>query len=1015
MIKRGIVFIILLSFLFPLLLSCSSSSENSSSGGIQHIYEDSSDNAVQVSGIKIASNYIELVKEDGVDLQYNISAVIQPENAENKTLQYTSSNPEIAEVSSDGYVTIKGFGTFNVKIQSEARQEIWQQVDFYVRENIITNIDVENNPLSFFGSYAISQYGIDKEPDTNIGGSLSINVDRSAENTVELKLLFNGLDMPVSIDMDNLSEISYEEAGAALFSYLQGDVKDSESVVVKLKADENLSLIDNGILQSGQTLYLALKKAYDLVPGQSHVEEVPVSVTEIKVNDEHKLDRLISTTYTLSPVVLPVNASNKAVTYSTSNEQVATVSPTGVVTALKEGSADITVTSVSNGEVIGKTAFAVVDSTKRVEDIVFDEMDTNIYIGTPAMVKAAAVPSDATYNDITYYSKNPTVATVNSATGVVTPRRKGTVEIAAVSDKGSFEKTITLNVGINEQVEPVKGIINIPSKLEVSLESQTPIQLSGKVVPTYADNTALDYKADDKGCVSVNESGLITALAAGTCTVTVSSVKYPDIKKEVSVAVRQDEEKIYVTSINVNEAPSTLYIGHTDHTIIPEIIPANANVDHELTAAIDDTTVARLEQVGSGYKVTPLKEGSVIVTLETANGVTQEVQLNVKKVMNVKGYYTIDKVEYTLGNKTETFTPENDNLQGEFAINLLEDKYNIKGRLQLTPQNPLTSYTFNNWRYLYENKEIMLDTEDKYSTQTKEILATQNIKVTGADTIEYTYTQDSFKAVIYLTKVNDNTKDILDRTMYLTPVNMEKDPHSAEGYYEMTWFYGNPYKKGGYGYQPKYSGSSSERPASSDLEIDYLYPHREDCTALFWNIKCMGGDGPDGSVASYKGSFAVKVDGTEKTAGLSSIMKVQMAGHEDVDVAWQQYLRYIHAAFNAIQIDQSIPNGTKFVDNTKTLTTSILSNDGKTYPSETVSLAYNMLSDNYMQFEMDFHKDWPDYEFMYKAKKVSDRYIDLPTEKYVAGDVSDRTPPTVPELAVIVPVEAFTGTVTAIE
>ena len=72
MIKRGIVFIILLSFLFPLLFSCSSSSGNSSSGSVQHIYEDSSDSAVQVSGIKIASNYIELVKEAGVDLQYNI-------------------------------------------------------------------------------------------------------------------------------------------------------------------------------------------------------------------------------------------------------------------------------------------------------------------------------------------------------------------------------------------------------------------------------------------------------------------------------------------------------------------------------------------------------------------------------------------------------------------------------------------------------------------------------------------------------------------------------------------------------------------------------------------------------------------------------------------------------------------------------------------------------------------------------------------------------------------------------
>lgn len=1010
MIKRGIVFIILLSFLFPLLFSCSSSSENSSSGGIQHIYEDSSDSAVQVSGIKIASNYIEFVKEAGVDLQYNISAVAQPENAENKTLQYTSSNPEIAEVSSDGYVTIKDFGVFNVKIQSEARQEIWQQVDFYVRENVVTQIDVENNPLSFFGSYTILQYGIDKEPDINIGGSLSINMDRAAENAVELKLLFNGLEIPVSINIENLSDMSYEEAGVSLFSYLQGVVKDSDKVVVKLKADENLLLIDNGILHSGETLYLLLKKEYDLVPGQSHIEEVPVSVTNIQVNDVQQLDRLISTTYTLSPVVLPVNASNKAVTYSTSNDKVVSVSPTGVVTALNEGSADISVTSVSNGEVIGTTTFNVIDSTVRVKDIVFENVDTTVYIGSPVTVKAAALPDNATYKDIVYYSKNPLIATVNSATGVVTPRRKGTVEIAAVSDKGSIEKTITLNVDIYQSAEPVKAIVNIPSKLEVSLESNT-IQLNGKAVPTYADNTEISYQADESGCVSVDKNGLVTALSAGTGVITVYSVKYPEVKKDITIAVREKEEKIYVSEIKVNEAPSTIYIGYTDHTIIPEIIPADANIDHELTVSVDDESVVRIEQIDNQYKVIPLQEGAVIITLETANGVIQEVPLNVKKVMNIKGYYTIDKVEYTLADKTETFTPDTDKLQGEFAINLLEDKYTIQGRLQYTPADPFTSYTFNNWRYIYENKEILLDTADKYSSQTKEILATQNINITSSNTLEYTYTKDSFKAVVYLTKVNDEVKEILDRTIYLTPVDMEKDPHSAEGYYEMTWFYGNPYNKSSTGYQPKFSHNASDRPLSSDIGISYLENGRK----CMLGIKCMGGDGPDGSVASYKGSFAVKVDGTEKTAGLSSIMKVQMAGHEDVDVAWQQYLKYIHAGFSAVQIDQSIPNGTKFIDNTKTLAASILSNDGKTYPSETVSLAYSMLADNYMQFEMDFHKDWPDYEFMYKAKKVSDRYIDLSTEKYVAGNVSDRTPPTVPELAVIVPVEAFTGTVTAIE
>lgn len=1009
MIKRGIVFIILLSFLFPLLLSCSSSSENSSSGGIQHIYEDSSDSAVQVSGIKIASNYIELVKEAGVDLQYNISAVVQPENAENKTLHYTSSNPEIAEVSSDGYVTIKEFGTFNVKIQSESRQEIWQQVDFYVRENIITKIDVENNPLSFFGSYTIFQYGIDKEPDTNIGGSLSINMDRAADNAVELLLLFNGLEMPVSIDMENLSEMSYEEAGTALFSYLHGVVKDSDKVTVKLKADENLSLIDNGILHSGETLYLSLKKDYDLVPGQSHVEEVPVSVTDIQVNDVQKIDRLISTTYTLSPVVLPVNASNKAVTYSTSDDNIVSVSPTGVVTALNEGSADITVTSVSNGEVIGKTTFNIIDSTERVQDIVFENIDKTVYIGSPVTVKASVLPDNATYKDIVYYSKNPLVAIVNSATGVVTPRRKGTVEIAAVSDKGSFEKTITLNVEVYQSAEPVKAIVNIPSKLEISLESKT-IQLNGKAVPTYADNTALDYKADENSCVSVDESGLITALAAGTCTVTVSSVKYPNVKKDITIAVREKEEKIYVSEIKVNDAPSTIYIGYTDHTIIPEIIPADANIDHELTVTSDDNSIVRIEQEGSQYKVVPLQEGSVIITLETANGVVQEVPLNVKKVMNVKGYYTIDKVEYSLADKTETFTPELDNLQGEFAVNLLEDRYLVQGRLQYTPANPLVSYTFNNWRYLYENREIMLDIDDKYSTQTKEILAAQNIKVTGADTIEYTYTQESFKAVIYLTKVNDETKEILDRTIYMTPVDMEKDPHSAEGYYEMTWFYGNSFNTTMLERYPAiYSGSKDEMPLSSNIGTTY---HKEcpDKTAWYdWSACYNGGGGANDSVTNYKGAFAVKVDGTGESAQLSSIMKVQTQGHQNYNL--QSWAKYMHGTFGTSEILQNTANSGVVVNTSlDALVQTNKSNEG----SKPAMIAYTQMLDNVMQFEVFLDLNF-EYRFMYKAKKVSDRYIDLPTDKFVEGDVSDRTPPEVPDLAKIVPVDTFTGNVTAIE
>ena len=139
--KRGIVFIFLLLFVSSFIFSCSSSSENKSSGGIRHIYEESEKNAAEVTGIKIAGNYIELAKENGggTPLHYNIGASAQPSSAKNKALLYTSSDPELAEVSDDGIVTIKDLGTFSITIQSASREDIWQKVDFYVRENIRTD------------------------------------------------------------------------------------------------------------------------------------------------------------------------------------------------------------------------------------------------------------------------------------------------------------------------------------------------------------------------------------------------------------------------------------------------------------------------------------------------------------------------------------------------------------------------------------------------------------------------------------------------------------------------------------------------------------------------------------------------------------------------------------------------------------------------------------------------------------------------------------------------------------
>ena len=140
-------------------------------------------------------------------------------------------------------------------------------------------------------------------------------------------------------------------------------------------------------------------------------------------------------------------------------------------------------------------------------------------------------------------------------------------------------------------------------------------------------------------------------------------------------------------------------------------------------------------------------------------------------------------MDYSYNGINRTFYPNgengNDNLQGEFGINVDDAKILFHGRLQFTPQNPLqqSSYTFNNWRFLYVNKEIALDSNDVYAKQIKQGYANEGINITSEKTIEYTYTENGFQAHLYLEKVSDVYTVIEDKTIYMTDIDVVNDPY----------------------------------------------------------------------------------------------------------------------------------------------------------------------------------------------------------------------------------------------
>ena len=138
-------------------------------------------------------------------------------------------------------------------------------------------------------------------------------------------------------------------------------------------------------------------------------------------------------------VVTPDNASDKTVTFKSSNEAVAAVNAQGVVAGIAPGTATITATT-SNG----KTATAEI----KVESIPVTAIkisgNSEITVGGTTALTATITPDNASDKTVTWSSKNEAVAKVN-ASGVVTGVDAGTAEIIATSSNNIVDKfTVTV-------------------------------------------------------------------------------------------------------------------------------------------------------------------------------------------------------------------------------------------------------------------------------------------------------------------------------------------------------------------------------------------------------------------------------------------------------------------------------------------------------------------------------------------------------------------------------------------
>jgi uncharacterized protein YjdB len=238
----------------------------------------------------------------------------------------------------------------------------------------------------------------------------------------------------------------------------------------------------------------------------------------------------------------------RAITWSSSAASVASVSGSGVVTAVAVGSATITATSEGQS---GSAVIAV--NVAPVASVAVSPSSATLSIGSTAQLGATTRDSAGnvlTGRIITWASNTPGVATV-SASGLVNAIAAGSATITATSEgkSGSSVITVTLVPVATVTVTPATATVSIGATRQLSATTQDSAgnSLTGRVVT---------WSSSAPGVATVSTSGLVTGVAAGSATITATS-EGKSGTASITVIV------VPVATVAVAPATATLRVGTT--------------------------------------------------------------------------------------------------------------------------------------------------------------------------------------------------------------------------------------------------------------------------------------------------------------------------------------------------------------------------------------------------------------------------------------------------------------------
>ncbi len=388
-----------------------------------------------------------------------LTATVQPTNATNQKVTWKSSNEDVATVGTDGTVTANAVGTADITVTTED------------------------------GGKTATCTVTAKEATTEIevtGITISDGTAGSEEKTLKVG---NTLPLTANIDPSNATNQNITWS-------VSDDKDDVDVVTLSSTTDKQITVKANAVGAATVTVKTADGKHTDSY--KVTVEENTVAVTGIEL-DQTSLTLKEEGTATLTAEVSPENATDKTVTWESSNSEYVSVTPSetengkATITAIKPtGESSVTITAKAIGGENITDSIEITVNPKALESITLTtDKNTLTSVNDTTTITAKANPEGAELGTVEWESSNNGVATVQSngdGTATVTAKASGTATITATAGGKSEECQITVNVPVTGvTIKAPEGTQGGTTEIPAALNVGETLQLTATVKPAEAN------------------------------------------------------------------------------------------------------------------------------------------------------------------------------------------------------------------------------------------------------------------------------------------------------------------------------------------------------------------------------------------------------------------------------------------------------------------------------------------------------------------------------------------------